>query len=562
MGDHVFISHSSKDKPVADAVCATLEAGGVRCWIAPRNISPGDEYAAAIIDAINKSAAMVLVLSADSNQSPQILREVERAVNKRVPLVSVRIDATPLSKSLEFFLSASHWLDATAPPLEGHLESLAAAVARIKAGRKPADDAAAAAATQPPAATRPQLAPRDAGETRAATPPRPPPARDEKFSRAASLRGPASAPPFTFEELTRRPELLVGGRVGFYLAREFVGAGGSGMVYVATNERLGRDVCVKILYPLRARAEAVGTIIARAVRGLAALNHPNVISVSDFGVYELGADSSFYLAMDYVRGLRLDAWSAELGEGPQALARRLRAAFDLASALHAAHTCRYIDEFGMEQRGILHGDVKPANVLVRPADRLVLLDFLIVDVQRLIQRELAPGGRDDDRPITAEFGTPDFMPPEQRTRGHMTVRGDIYSLGLTFCHLFAPGAPLPGFLLQTADDGLAPLRQLIREMISDDPEARPADMSAVAERLAVFGLESNIALPDSINYGWTTTTVSDPVLAAALDAKRRAAPKPSAPPQTDAHAGDPPQRPPNFVARLWKEVISFLRGSA
>jgi hypothetical protein len=65
MSHDVFVSYSSKDKPVADAVCATLEARSIRCWIAPRDILPGTDYGAAIVDAITQSRFMVLVLSAN-----------------------------------------------------------------------------------------------------------------------------------------------------------------------------------------------------------------------------------------------------------------------------------------------------------------------------------------------------------------------------------------------------------------------------------------------------------------------------------------------------------------
>lgn len=82
MAHDVFISHSSKDKAAADAVCAILEQRKIRCWIAPRDITPGKEWGEAIIDAISASRMMILIFSANANDSPQIRREVERAVNK------------------------------------------------------------------------------------------------------------------------------------------------------------------------------------------------------------------------------------------------------------------------------------------------------------------------------------------------------------------------------------------------------------------------------------------------------------------------------------------------
>lgn len=125
MAHDVFVSYSAKDKPTADAVCATLESRGIRCWIAPRDILPGMDWGEAIIDAINSSRAIVLVFSANANQSSQIKREVERAVSKGIPIIPFRIEDVPLSKSLEYLISTPHWLDALTPPMERHAQFLA-----------------------------------------------------------------------------------------------------------------------------------------------------------------------------------------------------------------------------------------------------------------------------------------------------------------------------------------------------------------------------------------------------------------------------------------------------
>ena len=124
MAHDVFISYSVKDKTTADAICASLEANGIRVWIAPRDVMPGSDWGESIIDAIHESKVMILVFSANSNASPQIKREIERAVNKGVTVVPFRIDDVLPSKTLEYFISTQHWLDAFTPPLEKHLDSL------------------------------------------------------------------------------------------------------------------------------------------------------------------------------------------------------------------------------------------------------------------------------------------------------------------------------------------------------------------------------------------------------------------------------------------------------
>jgi hypothetical protein len=120
----VFISHSSKDKTTADATCAALEAAGIRAWIAPRDVSPGTEYAAAIVDAIESCRLMVVIVSSNANASRQIHREIERAASRGVPILPMRIEAIVPTKSMAYFLGEIHWLDALSPPLTTHLERL------------------------------------------------------------------------------------------------------------------------------------------------------------------------------------------------------------------------------------------------------------------------------------------------------------------------------------------------------------------------------------------------------------------------------------------------------
>lgn len=131
MAHDVFISYSSLDKAVADAVCASIEQEGIRAWMAPRNIVPGASWGEAIIDAINTSKLMIVIFSSHSNSSSQVLREVERAVAKRVPIIPFRIENLLPSKSMEYFLSSSHWMDALTTPLERHVQELASTVKRL-----------------------------------------------------------------------------------------------------------------------------------------------------------------------------------------------------------------------------------------------------------------------------------------------------------------------------------------------------------------------------------------------------------------------------------------------
>jgi TIR domain len=140
MAHDVFISHSSKDKTTADAVCAVLESKSIRCWVAPRDIQPGADWGEAILEGIRGSRVMVLVFSRNANESVQIKREVERAVHHAIPIIPLRIEDILPTGTLEFSISTAHWLDAFTPPMERHLTYLATTVGAIldgKPGPKP-----------------------------------------------------------------------------------------------------------------------------------------------------------------------------------------------------------------------------------------------------------------------------------------------------------------------------------------------------------------------------------------------------------------------------------------
>jgi hypothetical protein len=162
MAHDVFLSHSHADKVFADAISHKLEANGIRCWVAPRDIRPSEDWAEAIINAMDNAKVLVLVFSSHSNTSPQVRREVERAVNKGLHVLPFRIENVPLSKSLEYFISTQHWLDAIDGELEFHLGQLHECIALLLARGEPETPPAprpAPQATATPAATEPAFAP-------------------------------------------------------------------------------------------------------------------------------------------------------------------------------------------------------------------------------------------------------------------------------------------------------------------------------------------------------------------------------------------------------------------
>lgn len=113
---------------MADTICAFLEARGVQCWVAPRDILPGEEWGDSILRGIQACRIMVLIFSKSANDSGPVRSEVDRAVNARKVLIPFRIENVAPTGAMEFHIGRRHWLDAYTPPLERHLELLARAV--------------------------------------------------------------------------------------------------------------------------------------------------------------------------------------------------------------------------------------------------------------------------------------------------------------------------------------------------------------------------------------------------------------------------------------------------
>ncbi len=221
------------------------------------------------------------------------------------------------------------------------------------------------------------------------------------------------------------------------------GRGGMGVVYRATELSLGRPVALKLLAPDRARDEAFRERFQRESRMAAAIDHPNVIPVYAAGEH----DGSLYLVMRYVGGTDLHALLRESGALSPARAADIVA--QIASALDAAH-----------RAGLVHRDVKPANVLLA-GHHAYLSDF---GLTRL-------AGSDSGLTESGHWiGTVEYCSPEQ-LRGHRTdARADVYSLG---CVLFAALTGAPPFT-----NGTVPATMLAH---LNDPPQRPSSMGAPAE---------------------------------------------------------------------------------
>ena len=154
MSHDVFVSHSSLDKPAADAVCHGLEAKGIRCWIAPRDQVAGRAYGEQITAAITSAQVMVLVFSDNVNNSQSVLNEINIAVGANVTIVPFRLAKVEFNAELNFYLGRMHWLDAFPPPIDAHIDSL---VETIQRNLPPIAEGQSAAPPARPAPSGPQI---------------------------------------------------------------------------------------------------------------------------------------------------------------------------------------------------------------------------------------------------------------------------------------------------------------------------------------------------------------------------------------------------------------------
>ena len=206
--------------------------------------------------------------------------------------------------------------------------------------------------------------------------------------------------------MTESAGVRIGAEVSGYRVEELIGRGGMGEVYRAWDDRLERNVALKILIPRLADDDAFRERLLRESRLAASLDHPNVVPVYDAGE----ADSRFFLAMRYVEGTDLRA--VLRGEGALSPERAIDIAAQVAGALDAAH-----------ERGLVHRDVKPSNVLLDERGHCYLADFGLT-------QSMAAQGQTTDGSL---LGTLDYVAPEQIRGGDVDGRADVYSLG---CLLF------------------------------------------------------------------------------------------------------------------------------
>jgi serine/threonine protein kinase len=276
-----------------------------------------------------------------------------------------------------------------------------------------------------------------------------------------------------------------GGRVGKYELKDKLGQGTFGLVFVARDTELDRDVAIKVLNPSHQTNNELFQRFLQEARATARIRHPGIVTVFDCGKVGTSIGDAAYLVLELLEGESLTSRLARSGKLPPATA--VEVARQIASALDAAHRAQ-----------VLHRDLKPDNVYLVPdpavpaGERVKVLDF-----------GLARVGAGRHTQMNTVFGTPRYMAPEQcRSAAHVDHRSDIYALGCILFELITGRTPFDGDLRQIlhAHQQVTPPRarqltpeisqaldDLIAQMLAKDPNARPQSMGELVAILQGHG---------------------------------------------------------------------------
>ena len=265
---------------------------------------------------------------------------------------------------------------------------------------------------------------------------------------------------------------MVGSTIQHYLVRSRLGAGGMGEVYLAEDTRLGREVALKFLAPASQADEERRARLLTEARAASALRSSNIAAIYDIG--EL--DGKMYLVMEYVDGEPL---SARISRGALPVREAVDVALQVADALTEAHG-----------RGIVHRDIKSANIMLTPRGQAKVLDF---GLAKFIQ---PPGGTASvDAALTFEhtvagvvLGTVSYMAPEQALGRTVDGRSDLFSLGVVLYESLAARLPFEGSTFTEVVDAILnhvpipiarfvadappPLETILRKVLEKNPDYR------------------------------------------------------------------------------------------
>ena len=306
-------------------------------------------------------------------------------------------------------------------------------------------------------------------------------------------------------------EAMVGRTIGKYRVIEKIGEGGMGEVYLAEDTRLNRPVVLKAISSRYLGQEDAGERFLREARATSAINHPGIATVFDF----LESDDGQLLCMEYVEGQTIQERAQE---GPIPAPEAARILVECADALSAAH-----------QKGIVHRDIKSANIMVRPDGRAKIMDFGLAYLEQKIR--LTKTG--------TTLGTLSYTPPESITGRPVDQCSDIFSLGVVAYEMLSGSLPFTGRndaeivnailahdpppLTEVVEDVPEPLARIVARMLEKEPARRFATCGELAESLRlVMALYESDRLPKRLvkllreKRRWSTVSVGATILAVGL----------------------------------------------
>jgi serine/threonine protein kinase len=319
--------------------------------------------------------------------------------------------------------------------------------------------------------------------------------------------------------------LAVGAQLSSYQTLALIGAGGMGEVYQARDQRLGREVAIKILRGDLAQEAEQLSRFEREARLLASLNHPHIATL--YGMEE--ADGVRFLVMEFVPGPTV---AQRLEAGPLPIDESLHLGRQIAEALEAAH-----------ERGVIHRDLKPGNVKITPEGKVKLLDF---GLAKAIAAGASPADETTTHEATREgiiLGTPYYMSPEQVRGQTLDRRTDIWSFG---CVLFEVLSGQRAFAGQSGADIFAAIVQREPDWTLLPPEIPPAILSLMqrclrkdlGRRLRDIG-DARIELLDA------TDSAQTPRATVAMEVST---PPAGTVPAPNSRPASGPKRPPPWMA--------------
>jgi hypothetical protein len=287
--------------------------------------------------------------------------------------------------------------------------------------------------------------------------------------------------------------LPAGTRLGSYEIVRPIGAGGMGEVYCARDTKLNRDVAIKVLpAEVSARPDAIARF-EREARAVAALSHPNILAIHDFGT----ADGVSYAVMELLEG---ESLRQALADGPLPARRAVDYAIQIARGLAAAH-----------DRGIIHRDIKPENAFITADGRVKILDFGLArqDSPVIAGATLAPTLNNPTEPGTV-LGTVGYMAPEQVRGGAVDSRADIFAFGALLYEMVTGQrafsretsaetmtAILREDLPEAALGGVPPaIERIVRRCLEKKPEARFRSAHDLAFALEAFSGTTGASTPN------------------------------------------------------------------